>query len=84
MSCADVNDNFFHYKVKVFRVDDVQGEEFQALIISTVRTCIKEPPAEEDGGFLTDPRVSHRVAVKKTFAVSAAIYTGQERIANTD
>ena len=41
----------------MYRVDDVQGEEFRALIISTVRTCIKEPPPEEDGGFLTDPRV---------------------------
>ena len=41
----------------MYRVDDVQGEEFRALIISTVRTCTKEPSPEEDGGFLTDPRV---------------------------
>ena len=41
----------------MYRVDDVQGEEFRALIVSTVRTCTKEPPAEEDAGFLMDAKV---------------------------
>lgn len=41
----------------MYRVDDVQGEEFRALIVSTVRTCTKEPPPEEDAGFLTDAKV---------------------------
>ena len=45
------------FKVQVYRVDDVQGEEFRALIVSTVRTCTKEPPAEEDAGFLMDAKV---------------------------
>ena len=45
-------------QVKVYRVDDVQGEEFRALIVSTVRTCTKEPPPEEDAGFLTNAKVS--------------------------
>ena len=46
-------------QVQVFRVDDVQGKEYRALLISTVRTCSTEPPAEEEAGFLTNPKVSH-------------------------
>lgn len=38
-------------------MDDVQGQEFRALIVSTVRTCTKDPPPEDDVGFLTDPKV---------------------------
>ena len=47
-----------HPQVSVFRVDDVQGKEFRALLLSTVRTCSTEQPnLEEEMGFLTNPKV---------------------------
>ena len=47
-------------QVSVFRVDDVQGKEFRALLLSTVRTCYArdDEDLEEDAGFLTNPKVS--------------------------
>ena len=46
-------------QVAVFRVDDVQGKEFRALLLSTVRTCYARDDGdlEEDAGFLTNPKV---------------------------
>ena len=46
-------------QVAVFRVDDVQGKEFRALLLSTVRTCFArdDEDLEEDAGFLTNPKV---------------------------
>ena len=44
-------------QVKVHRVEDVQGKEFRALIISTVRTSSSEPVSEKEAGFLTNPKV---------------------------
>ena len=46
-------------QVAVFRVDDVQGKEFRALLLSTVRTCYArdDDDLEEDAGFLTNPKV---------------------------
>lgn len=46
-------------QVSVFRVDDVQGKEFRALLLSTVRTCYARDDGdlEEDAGFLTNPKV---------------------------
>ena len=40
------------------RAAGVQGREFRALILSTVRTCSTEPSEEEEAGFLTNPKVS--------------------------
>ena len=40
----------------MFRIDDVQGKEFRALIISTVRTCSGEQD-ENDEGFLNNTKV---------------------------
>lgn len=39
------------------RVDNVQGKEFRALIISTVRTSSLESVSEREAGFLTNPKV---------------------------
>ena len=46
-------------QVAVFRVEDVQGKEFRALLLSTVRTCYgrDDKDLEEDAGFLTNPKV---------------------------
>lgn len=46
-------------QVDVFRVDDVQGKEYRALLLSTVRTCYSRDDGdlEEDAGFLTNPKV---------------------------
>jgi superfamily I DNA and/or RNA helicase len=46
-------------QVAVFRVDDVQGKEFRALLLSTVRTCYArdDDDLEEDAGFLTNPKL---------------------------
>ena len=45
----------------MFRVDDVQGKEFRAVIISTVRTCAsdakKVDEIEMEEGFFTNPKV---------------------------
>ena len=38
-------------------IEGVQGREFRALLISTVRTCSSEPLPEEDAGFLTNAKV---------------------------
>ena len=40
-------------------MDDVQGKEFRALLLSTVRTCYArdDDDLEEDAGFLTNPKV---------------------------
>ena len=37
------------------RVDDVQGKEYRALLISTVRTCTSVPNEAED--FLSNAKV---------------------------
>lgn len=39
------------------RVEDVQGKEFRALMISTVRTSSTELSSEKEAGFLTNPKV---------------------------
>ena len=48
-------------QVKVFRVDDVQGKEYRALIISTVRTCASDAKRvdeiEMEDGFFTNAKV---------------------------
>ena len=55
-----MNDNLLssvHYdliQVQAHRVHNVQGGEFRALIVSTVRTCLEE---SQDEGFLNDPKV---------------------------
>ena len=41
-------------QVNAVRVDDVQGKEYRALLISTVRTCTSDPEAED---FLTNEKV---------------------------
>ena len=38
------------------RVDDVQGKEYRALLISTVRTCASDPDENEEG-FLSNVKV---------------------------
>ena len=47
----------------MYRVEDVQGEEFRALIVSTVRTCTKKPPLQQGTGFLTDPKACTSIVV---------------------
>lgn len=44
-------------QVQVHRVENVQGKEFRALIISTVRTSATESSSERESGFLTNPKV---------------------------
>ena len=39
------------------RVDDVQGKEFRALVVSTVRTCADVPIPEDEIDFLSNPKV---------------------------
>ena len=65
----------------MFRVDDVQGKEFRALFLSTVRTCYgrDDDDLEEDAGFLTNPKVRERQAVTLThsqYIPSALQYSG--------
>jgi hypothetical protein len=45
--------------VKVFRIENVQGLEYKALILSTVRTCTQVPEdiGTESLGFLANPRL---------------------------
>ena len=43
--------------VAVHRLDDVQGQEFRALLLTTVRTCSSELNSENEAGFLTDAKV---------------------------
>ena len=38
-------------------VEAVQGKEFRAVLISTVRTCSIEPLPGEDAGVLTNAKV---------------------------
>eukprot|EP00731_Ephydatia_muelleri_P025024 Em0017g107a len=44
-------------EVVVRRVDDVQGNEFRALIVSTVRTCADVSIPEEEIDFLSNPKL---------------------------
>ncbi len=50
-------------QVQVCRVEDVQGREFRALIISTVRTSSIESTSEKEAGFLSNPKVYMHVLV---------------------
>jgi superfamily I DNA and/or RNA helicase len=44
-------------QIEVHGIENVQGREFRALLISTVRTCSSEPLPEEDAAFLTNAKV---------------------------
>ena len=46
-----------HIQVEVQSIENVQGREFRALFLSTVRTCSSEPLPDEDAGFLTNAKV---------------------------
>ena len=48
---------FVSLQVEVHSIENVQGREFRALFLSTVRTCSNEPLSDEDGGFLTNAKV---------------------------
>ena len=47
--------------MKVFRIENVQGLEYKALILSTVRTCTQVPEdiGTESLGFLANPKVNY-------------------------
>ena len=48
----------FLVQVNAVRVDDVQGKEYRALLVSTVRTCATVPSTEEpEEGFLSNLKV---------------------------
>ena len=55
----------------MFRVDDVQGKEFRALIISTVRTCASDAKRvdeiEMEEGFFTNPKVHMYTLISPTY-----------------
>jgi superfamily I DNA and/or RNA helicase len=44
-------------QVQVLHIDGVQGQEYRALILCTVRTCTVEPNEGEDSTFLSNPKV---------------------------
>ena len=43
--------------MQVRNIDGVQGKEYRALILSTVRTCVVEPNEGEESSFLSNPKV---------------------------
>ena len=49
----------FYYQVNVLTTQGVQGREYRALIVSTVRTCRSETPdIDHESSFINDPKVS--------------------------
>ena len=44
-------------QVSVLNIEGVQGLEYRALILSTVRTCTTEPGDSDEGSFLSSPKV---------------------------
>ena len=42
----------------MLNIEGVQGLEYRALLLSTVRTCTVEPGDSDEGSFLSSPKVS--------------------------
>ena len=42
----------------MLNIEGVQGLEYRALLLSTVRTCAVEPGDSDEGSFLSSPKVS--------------------------
>ena len=42
----------------MLNIEGVQGQEYRALLLSTVRTCTVEPGDSDEGSFLSSPKVS--------------------------